>query len=285
MSALPPPQESSEFRTALHKPSFDFGRVFGWTFIGLWRSGGPLMGAMAVCSVLAAVMPILMAYALGLPSYEAAPEGGDVPTDFVFGVMAIIGLGVGYVFYAVCMEVSYRNFLGYAGEIRDTVRRCLRFVLPLFVISLLYTLGFYLGLLALIIPGIILSVGWAVAGPAYMFENTGIFSSFGRSWALTRGYKWPVFFFQFLLGLVAQAVLIVFLIISVMIVALIVMFIEAAFGGVTPPDMVVGGTLALTASFFLLYAGLYASMASAIYAECVGLQDRWAESLSKPLRV
>jgi len=41
----------------------------------------------------------------------------------------------------------------------------------------------------LIVPGIIVALGWAVAGPVYLHENITLFGSFGRSWELTDGYK------------------------------------------------------------------------------------------------
>jgi hypothetical protein len=34
---------------------------------------------------------------------------------------------------------------------------------------------------------------WSVVAPVTVIERPGVFSAFGRSWELVRGYAWPVF--------------------------------------------------------------------------------------------
>lgn len=67
-----------------------------------------------------------------------------------------------------------------------------RVLLPLFGLSILYYLAVSIGLVFLAVPGILLATIWAVAGPALVVERRGVFASFGRSAALTRGARWRV---------------------------------------------------------------------------------------------
>lgn len=163
---------------------------------------------------------------------------------------------------------------------KDSLRRSLPHTIPLMVIGILFWIGFFLGYIALIIPALILSAGWALPGPAYMFGGASIFGSFGESWRLTRGYKWTVWLVNFVVGLIAQ--------LGMVFVFLVIVAVLALFQGTeltTDPDADLG--LIATAFGFLsvllgiyLVAGLYASMKAAIYAECVDLQDVWHRNLS-----
>ena len=76
------------------------------------------------------------------------------------------------------------------GELFGSVSPVL---LPLIAVSLLAGLGIGIGFLLLIVPGLILLTIWSVAAPVTVIERPGVFSAFGRSRELVRGYGWPVF--------------------------------------------------------------------------------------------
>ena len=59
-------------------------------------------------------------------------------------------------------------------------------------VYLLTSLGIMLGFLLLVIPGIILSVRWAIAVPILIGDDAGIIESIGRSWRETSGHFWPI---------------------------------------------------------------------------------------------
>lgn len=60
---------------------------------------------------------------------------------------------------------------------------------PVFVVVILTYLGFMLGLILLVVPGIIVLLMWSVATPALLAEDIGILRSFGRSRQLTKGSR------------------------------------------------------------------------------------------------
>lgn len=76
------------------------------------------------------------------------------------------------------------------GELFGSVSPVL---VPLILVSLLAGLGIGIGLLLLIVPGLVLLTFWSVVAPVTVIEHPGVFSAFSRSWALVRGYAWPVF--------------------------------------------------------------------------------------------
>jgi hypothetical protein len=76
------------------------------------------------------------------------------------------------------------------GELISAVRPVF---LPLVVVAIITGLGVAAGLLALVIPGLLLLTWWAVAAPVVAVEHTGVLAAFRRSHALVRGNARRVF--------------------------------------------------------------------------------------------
>jgi hypothetical protein len=76
------------------------------------------------------------------------------------------------------------------GELFSSVSPVL---LPLIGVSILGGIGIGIGFVLCIVPGLFLLTFWSVVAPVTVIERPGVFSAFGRSWELVRGYAWPVF--------------------------------------------------------------------------------------------
>ena len=76
------------------------------------------------------------------------------------------------------------------GELFSSVSPVL---LPLIGVSILGGIGIGVGFVLCIVPGLFLLTFWSVVAPVTVIERPGVFSAFGRSWELVRGYAWPVF--------------------------------------------------------------------------------------------
>ena len=63
---------------------------------------------------------------------------------------------------------------------------------PLAVLGIVSGVWIVLGLGLFLVPGAMLFVMWAVAGPALVAERRGVFGALGRSQDLTRGARWSV---------------------------------------------------------------------------------------------
>ena len=81
---------------------------------------------------------------------------------------------------------------GQKPSLNDSLSRSARSYFPMLIVALLLGLAIVLGMVALIIPGLVLWVMYWVAIPAVVVERRGILESFGRSQALTSGHRWKV---------------------------------------------------------------------------------------------
>ena len=64
--------------------------------------------------------------------------------------------------------------------------------LPAIGVMILFVLGFMLGFLLFVVPGIMLLVRWAVILPALVEEDAGVTEAFSRSSYLTKGARWQI---------------------------------------------------------------------------------------------
>lgn len=93
-------------------------------------------------------------------------------------------------------SIAYAAFMTLKGvqpSIGDSFNRGMARLLPLVLIALLVNIGAVLGMILLIIPGLMLLCMWYVAIPACMVEQLGPIESIKRSAALTKGYRWTIF--------------------------------------------------------------------------------------------
>jgi hypothetical protein len=80
-------------------------------------------------------------------------------------------------------------------------------VLPVVVAAVLVaTAGTALGLIALIIPGVLLFLRWSVVAQVAALEHEGWIPSLSRSQQLTRGHYWHIFGLLILIGLVGGGI-------------------------------------------------------------------------------
>jgi hypothetical protein len=122
------------------------------------------------------------------------------------GISLLLALIAGVLATAACFKAVSDAYLGGTPDWRSSVRFALARIGPLLWLSLLGAVLNFLGLLALLIPGIYLYVAWSVATPALLAEDVRGRKALGRSWRLVRGRWWPT------LGAVVVAFLLVLLV-------------------------------------------------------------------------
>ena len=168
---------------------FEVGRVIGETFAGIKRNwlvmtiiAGGVAAASAVLSVLVMrSMTDVAALATNpLAMFSSAGYWGTVIASFFLNAFATSAL------LAVALDKQ-------GGDLPRAIAGGLRYFLPMFALTLLWTLGMMVGMMLLIVPGVILITIWSVSAPALIAENTGVFGAFSRSQALTKGIRWNVF--------------------------------------------------------------------------------------------
>jgi hypothetical protein len=78
-------------------------------------------------------------------------------------------------------------------DLSATLARAAERLLPLTVAGVLATLGIVLGMLALVVPGLVLLTWWVVVSPVIVLEDPAVGPAFGRSRRLVHGHAWPAF--------------------------------------------------------------------------------------------
>lgn len=127
--------------------------------------------------------------------------GGAQPTSRAElgarGVAALVGGLLVVVLYVLAQGALVRATTAQAEGKRAGFGTCvatgLRASVPLIALSILTGIAVLLGFLVFVVPGVILFLMWAVAGPALVAERIGIFAALGRSRFLTKGARWKVF--------------------------------------------------------------------------------------------
>lgn len=130
------------------------------------------------------------------------PWAGAV--TFIFSSVAG-SLMSGTLIYAVARFLRSGAFPSLADSYRWGFKMWGRVILCNFLFGIVVALG----LAALIIPGIIFSLMFALVIPVVVLENTTTTDSFTRSKELTKNYRWQIFFTYFLFSLIIIVISIV----------------------------------------------------------------------------
>ncbi|HEX6183753.1 MAG TPA: YciC family protein [Pyrinomonadaceae bacterium] len=171
----------------------------------VYRKHFLLVGALVLVTTLPVALLQYGVIQASLASAEEAIAAESGVFAFASGVALLIGLFSfagsallsGSLVYAV-IDIQRTG----AASTGESLRRGLRVLPKVFIVSLLYTIVTTIGFLLLIVPGVIFSLMYAVAVPAAVAERLGPFESLKRSARLTDGYKGLIFITQFLWGLI-----------------------------------------------------------------------------------
>jgi hypothetical protein len=112
-------------------------------------------------------------------------------------VAAIISVILHFVGQAIILYGAFKAMLGRPVIIGDAIRSGFARFWPIVGVSILVSLGIFVGLILFIIPGILLAVRWVVALPACVVENMGPLAAMHRSTELTRGHRWKILIVAF----------------------------------------------------------------------------------------
>jgi hypothetical protein len=165
---------------------FDFGRVVGQTFSLIGRNF-VLFFLMALIFVGIPQFGLLYAQ-----SYVLANQGITGMWQItLFG--ALITMVTAYILQGALTRAAADDLSGAGVKFGAALGDGLRYFFPLFIVAILVTLGIWIGLILLIIPGIILALRWSITAPIVVIERDGPTKSMGRSAELTEGHRWAIF--------------------------------------------------------------------------------------------
>ncbi|MDB5707261.1 MAG: putative integral rane protein [Sphingomonas bacterium] len=169
------------------------GRVFSRAFATMASNPLTVFGISFLFGALPGVIMNYVAQNLGYSQQNLA-TGAITPLYFytIFAVIIILGIVFAMLTQGALVRATVAHSEGRNASFGESAMAGLQVALPLFVLGILLGLGVTLGFLLLIVPGIILYLMWAVAAPALVEEQAGVFEAFGRSRYLTKGARWKI---------------------------------------------------------------------------------------------
>lgn len=111
-------------------------------------------------------------------------------TEFLYGLLAAVGY---FALQASIIHGAVADINGERADIVSCLKTGFKFIVPVFAVSLIAGIGIVLGLIALVVPGLMLLTTWFVVVPVTVIERATVKESFARTVELTRGYRWLIF--------------------------------------------------------------------------------------------
>lgn len=176
---------------AVETPAFSMGEVVSRTFSVIGRHFLLFFG-LALLASLPAVLLALLIRPVGKTGAAAAMLLGS-RYWITFAATMLVSMILSVLLSAVLTYGTVTDLNGRKPSFSDALATAVRLFFPLVAIAVISTVGFGLGLVALIVPGLMLITAWAVAVPVRVIENTRILDTFSRSAELTKGHRWAIF--------------------------------------------------------------------------------------------
>jgi len=190
------------------------GEILDQAF-GLYRRYLP---SLVVITLICTAIPQIGSAILTVQASSVAAAGAGQPA--VFGaimssflveylVLIVVLLIASQLAIGASTLVLSEGYLGRELSTGEALRRAWARIGDIVLLSILTSLVIFLGFLLLIVPGVILTAGLAVATPALMIEQgLNANGAMSRSWALTKGSRFRMFamlFVTFLIVIVVAA--------------------------------------------------------------------------------
>jgi hypothetical protein len=173
---------------------FDIGRVLGSTFSAImdnWKVLGAF--ALATGAVSAAIGSFTSVQTLNSFDPKVPASIFAVLKSPLYWGAILVGLFISSFTHAGLFHTLVAQVHGKSTTFMECVSAALRMFLPLLGLTILWWLGVMFGYVLLLVPALILMTMWSVSAPALIAEECGVINAFGRSRALTKGLRWPIF--------------------------------------------------------------------------------------------
>ncbi len=179
--------------------NYNFGRTLTRTF-SLIRDGLPTVGLfLFIIQIINTLFSYVLQGQLAAHIQRNLASGSPVagPGAMFGSLWYWLTLVVGMVLGVIVYTGSIYGYLAVERKVPVSFGDCLsmglRKFLPGLGLLILWVLGVGLGWVLLLVPGLMLITMWTAAFPALVGEDCGVIESFGRSRALTKGFRWPIF--------------------------------------------------------------------------------------------
>ena len=141
-----------------------------------------------------------------VPLFLLVPLTISSKSLLVMGIMGFIGIVFTYVLAGSITYGVVQDLKGNKISIADCLSVGFQRMFPVLLVALVVGLCVLAGMLLFVVPGIILAVMLFVAVPSAVIEKPGIFGALDRSMALTKGFRWQIFFLTLIVGVASMII-------------------------------------------------------------------------------
>lgn len=129
-------------------------------------------------------------------------------TNFLYmGVVLFLTITLAAFLSAWIIHLVSKKFLENSSIVYDNKKTTIfPLVLPILGLSILVGFFTVICMLPVVVPGIIVSLGYSVASTVLVVERKKIWGSMKRSWDLTKGYKGTIFGFVFVIAIISFSI-------------------------------------------------------------------------------
>jgi hypothetical protein len=105
-----------------------------------------------------------------------------------FAIATLVAVIISMIMYGAYILLTADLYHGRPANLERTLSQALRRVIPLFAANVITGFAMMLGFIALIIPGIYVTIRLSMVTPAILLEDVGIGVALSRSFTLTKGH-------------------------------------------------------------------------------------------------
>lgn len=142
-----------------------------------------LFASLVVVQAICTAVPFLL-------NMYVESAGGAIARPVLYVVALLLSTALTALASVACILVISEHYLGHRLSPGEAVSRAKGYILPVILLSLLVWFAIAVGMLLLIIPGIILMCGLALATQTLVLESgRSPTAAMSRSWELTKGFR------------------------------------------------------------------------------------------------
>lgn len=204
-----------DWQNPKHK-SFDVGGVVSGTFRALRSNIRPFFiltffGA-GIPMMLFSLWPILFGMESGInfldPTWAEDIEWESFLGSFLSLFLVILIFSIFITGAMIQLSVTALN--DRPVDFRAAIGTGLRLFFPIFAMFIIYIISVFIGFMVLIIPGVFVWLGWALAMNIRVIEGGSFLGAFSRSWTLSKGYKRWILLMLIIFGVLGAVIGLVF---------------------------------------------------------------------------
>ena len=174
------------------------GEILDASFKVVRQSFGTLAGCVLVVALPLNIINTLITASTSENAFnlDSATTTGDVSTGTALAgslLTTVLSLVLTTLAAAACFRAVSSVYLGEQPTVGESLSFAASKLVPLILLSILFTIGLIPAFILLILPGIWLAVAWSVGFPAMLSEGLGPVAALGRSFQLVKGRWWPTF--------------------------------------------------------------------------------------------